>query len=166
MTNALVCPQCASEHAGDERFCRRCGMPLVPGGPAEEPRTERQRRARKIRPEYAQGPLVRVIGARNQPEAELLAGMLLEEGIPSLVRRSPAFDVPDFMASGPREVLVPQSALAAAQDVLLVGDGAPPRPPRIARDPAPARAVRIAVAALFALALLATVLFMATHVWD
>ena len=105
MASTLVCPQCASEHGGDERFCARCGMPLVHEGPAEAARSERQLRARKIRPEYAQGPLVRVVSARNQPEAEFLAGMLLEEGIPSLLRRSAAFDVPDFMASGPRDVL-------------------------------------------------------------
>ena len=163
MATTLVCPQCASEHDGDERFCARCGMPLVLDGPPEAARSERQRRARKIRPEYAQGQLVRVIGARNQPEAEFLAGMLLEEGIPSLLRRPPAFDVPDFMASGPRDVLVPESALAAARDVLLVGDSAPPRIPRTNEH---TRAARIALAALFALAVLATVLFMATHVWD
>ena len=152
MATTLVCPQCASEHDGDERFCARCGMPLVHDGPAEATRSERQQRARKIRPEYAQGPLVRVIGARNQPEAEFLAGMLLEEGIPSLLRRAAAFDV-----------LVPQSALAAARDVRLVGEGAPPRIPRTQEH---ARAARLALAALFAIALLATVLFMATHVWD
>ena len=163
MASTLVCPQCASEHGGDERFCGRCGMPLVHEGPAEARRSERQRRARKIRPEYAQGPLVRVIGARNQPEAEFLAGMLLEEGIPSLLRRPAAFDVPDFMASGPRDVLVPQSALAAARDVLLVGEGSPPRIPRTPERP---RAARIVLAALFAISVLATVLFMATHVWD
>ena len=163
MATTLVCPQCASEHGGDERFCARCGMPLVREGPAEAARSERQRRARKIRPEYAQGPLVRVIGARNQPEAEFLAGMLLEEGIPSLLRRSAAFDVPDFMASGPRDVLVPQSALAAARDLLLVDEGAPPRIPREREH---TRAARFALAALLALALLATILFMATHVWD
>ena len=163
MASTLVCPQCASEHSGDERFCVRCGMPLVREGPAEAARSERQRRARKIRPEYAQGPLVRVIGARNQPEAEFLAGMLLEEGIPSLLRRSAAFDVPDFMASGPRDVLVPQSALAAARDLLLVDEGAPPRIPRTNGR---TRAASLALATLFALALLATILFMATHVWD
>jgi hypothetical protein len=162
MSTTLVCPQCASEHDGDERFCARCGMPLVREGPAEAARSERQRRARKIRPEYAQGPLVRVIGARNQPEAEFLAGMLLEEGIPSLLRRSPAFDVPDFMASGPRDVLVPQSAVAAARDLLLVDEGAA----RIPRTQEHTRAARLALAALLALALLATILFMATHVWD
>ena len=163
MSSTLVCPQCASEHGGDERFCGRCGMPLVHEGPAEAARSERQQRARKIRPEYAQGPLVRVVGARNQPEAEFLAGMLLEEGIPSLLRRSAAFDVPDFMASGPRDVLVPQSALAAARDVLLVGEDAPPRIPRTHEH---TRAARLALAALFALAALTTILFMATHVWD
>ena len=50
---------------------------------------------------------MRVAAARNQPEAELLQGLLLEEGIPSMVRRSGGFDVPDFLASGPRDVLVP-----------------------------------------------------------
>ena len=35
--------------------------------------------------------------------------MLLEEGIPSLTRRSGGFDVPDFLAAGPRDILVPQS---------------------------------------------------------
>ena len=69
--------------------------------------SERRERARKIRPQYAEGPLVKVVGARNQAEAELLQGMLLEEGVPSLMRRSGGFDVPDFLASGPRDILVP-----------------------------------------------------------
>ena len=50
---------------------------------------------------------MRVAWARNQAEAELIAGLLLEEGIPSLVRRSGGFDVPDFLAAGPRDILVP-----------------------------------------------------------
>src|ERR1700693_980864 len=109
MTDAmLVCPECASEHGGGERFCPQCGMPLVHGGSAEGAVSERQQRARKIKPQYAQGALVKVTYARNQAEAELVAGMLLEEGIPSLLRRAPAFDVPDFMAGAARDVLVPQ----------------------------------------------------------
>ena len=84
--------------------------------PPEEraPLTAAQERARKVRASYAEGPLVRIAAARNQPEAELLQGLLLEEGIPSMVRRSGGFDVPDFLASGPRDVLVPQSGEAAA----------------------------------------------------
>ena len=44
---------------------------------------------------------MRVAGARNQAEAEFIQGMLLEEGVPSLLRRSAGFDVPDFLAAGP-----------------------------------------------------------------
>jgi hypothetical protein len=61
---------------------------------------------------------VRVATARNQAEAELLEGMLLEEGIPSLVRRTGGFDVPDFLAGGPRELLVPAAGAEAAREVL------------------------------------------------
>ena len=164
MDATLVCPECATEHGGDERFCPRCGMPLVPAGAgAEGEVSERRRQARKIKPEFAQGALVKAAWARNQVEAELIAGMLLEEGIPSLLRRAAAFDVPDFMASGPREVLVPLSGLQAARDVLLVGGDA-------ARATRPATAValrtRLVAGVLLAIALLAIVLFMATHVWD
>ncbi len=34
-------------------------------------------------------------------------------------RRARGFDVPDFLAAGPREVLVPASGVPAARDVLL-----------------------------------------------
>jgi hypothetical protein len=84
-----------------------------------EPVSESQERARKIKPQLAEGELVRVVGARNQAEAEFIQGMLLEEGVPSMVRRSAGFDVPDFLAAGPRDVLVPQSGLPAAREVLL-----------------------------------------------
>ena len=120
---ALVCPRCGAEHpaAERERFCAACAMPLVVAGDpatAEAPHSEAHARARKIRPEYARGELVRVAGGRNQPEAELMQGFLLEEGIPSLLRRSAAFDVPDFLAAGHRDVLVPQSGAQAARDLL------------------------------------------------
>jgi hypothetical protein len=63
--------------------------------------------------------------AQNQPEAELLQGLLLEEGIPSMTRRAPGFDVPDFLAAGPRDILVPESGMEAAREAL----GASPSPP-------------------------------------
>ena len=44
---------------------------------------------------------MKVASADNQPEAELIEALLLEEGIPSLLRRSGGFDVPDFLAAGP-----------------------------------------------------------------
>jgi hypothetical protein len=95
------------------------------GAPLEQPRDEMHGRARKIDPTYAEGALVRVAGGRNQAEAELIQNLLLEEGVPSLLRRTAGFDVPDFLAAGPRDVLVPQSGVEAARDVLLSADLAP-----------------------------------------
>jgi hypothetical protein len=156
----LVCAGCGTSHNGGERFCPHCGVPLAPAG-GEARVNERQERARKIDPRYTQGPLVWAAGASNQVEAEFLAGMLLEEGVPSLIRRAPGFDVPDFMASGAREILVPASGAQAARDV-LVDSGL-----RSAARPldAPARP-RLAAWVLLAVVLVTVVLFMATHVWD
>ena len=116
----LACPECARRYGPDERFCRVCGMPLVHTGPAEveEARDEAHERARKIRPEYTRGDLVRVAGGRNQAEAELIQGLLLEEGVPSMLRRTAGFDVPDFLAAGPRDVMVPESGAAHARATL------------------------------------------------
>ncbi len=118
---ALTCPSCGLAHPSDERFCRDCRMPLVlgDGHGGEEPVTPFSERVRKIKPQYAEGVLVRVIGARNQTEAEFIQGMLLEEGVPSTLRRTMGFDVPDMLAAGPRDVMVPLSGHAAARDVLL-----------------------------------------------
>jgi hypothetical protein len=116
----LACPSCARRYALSERFCRSCGMPLVYMSQAGEldPPTPARERARKVDPEYARGEPVRVGFARNQAEAELMQNILLEEGIPSMLKRSGGFDVPDFLAAGPRDVLVPESGAEAARDVL------------------------------------------------
>jgi hypothetical protein len=79
----------------------------------------------KIDAEYTRGDLVRVAGGRNQAEAELIQNLLLEEGIPSVVRRTAGFDVPDYLAGGPRDVLVAESAVAPARQMLLEADLAP-----------------------------------------
>ena len=102
-------------------------MPLVAQGgePLDEPLNEAHARARKIDPRYTEGKLVRVAGGRNQAEAEFIQGLLLEEGVPSILRRTAGFDVPDFLAAGPRDVMVPESGAAAAQDVLQETDLAP-----------------------------------------
>ena len=124
---ALVCPGCGDPARASEAFCARCGMPLSPaeGEALDTPLNDAHERARKINPIYTEGRLVRVAGGRNQAEAELIQGLLLEEGVPSMLRRSAGFDVPDFLAAGPRDVLVPQAGLEAAQDVLLQTDLAP-----------------------------------------
>jgi hypothetical protein len=99
-------------------------MPLVVAGADVEPLvpSEARVRARKIKPEFARGELVRVAAGRNQAEAELIQNMLLEEGVPSMLRRSAGFDVPDMLAAGPRDVLVPESGAEAARDTLLAAD--------------------------------------------
>ncbi len=97
-------------------------MPLVYAGSGEqEPVSDAKEHARKIRPQYARGDLVRVAGGRNQSEAEMIQGMLLEEGIPSILRRSRGFDVPDFLAAGPRDVMVPESGSEYARELLSAG---------------------------------------------
>jgi len=78
--------------------------------------------ARRINPAYARGKLVHVITARQQPEAEMIQGMLLEAGIPSTVKRSAGFDVPDMLAAGPRDVQVPYSGADAARRILNEAD--------------------------------------------
>jgi hypothetical protein len=136
----LVCPACGTGGAMTERFCPRCGSPFVlaPDGAGRRPAFEDEARvrARKIHPPYAEGEPVRVATAQNQPEAELIQGLLLEAGVPSLVRRSGGFDVPDFLAAGPRDILVPAAGEVAAREVLGTQarrPGAPVRPRRPAR---------------------------------
>ena len=123
MNETLVCPRCALPHQISERFCRNCGMPLVYAGSREEgPATDAHERARKVRPQYARGDLVRVTGARNMADGELIQSILLEHGIPSMLRRARGFDVPDFLAAGPRDVLVPESGYETAREVLAGTD--------------------------------------------
>ena len=111
-------------------------MPLTYAGEvdAEHESSEKQAHARKIKPQYARGrPAPRGHG-RQQPEAEFIQMLLLEEGIPSTLRRSAGFDVPDMLAAGPRDVLVPESGVEAARDVLLQSDIEVTHAPHIARE--------------------------------
>jgi hypothetical protein len=135
VTSPLVCPACGTGGGMSERFCPRCGSPFVyaPGfGGQVSPRDDdASARARKVHAPYAEGEPVRVARAQNQPEAELLQGLLLEAGVPSLVRRSGGFDVPDFLAAGPRDILVPSGGAAAARDVLGAPRAAARAPARL-----------------------------------
>jgi hypothetical protein len=121
----LVCPSCGGAFGGDERFCPRCGVPLVRADAEVAPPGRLRERLRKVKPQYAEGELTRVARARHQAEAELIQNLLLEEGIPSMTRRSGGFDVPDFLAAGPRDVLVPRSGADAARELLTPRDAEP-----------------------------------------
>ena len=129
----LVCPSCGASYDAEQRFCPECQLPLTYAHDDEDdamgPVSERHRLARKIKPQLAEGRLVRVAGASNQAEGEFIQSMLLEEGVPSVLRRSAGFDVPDFLAGGPRDVLVPESGVATARETLLQAELISSEPP-------------------------------------
>jgi hypothetical protein len=85
--------------------------------------------------------------------------MLLEERVPSVQRRSRGFDVPDFLAAGPRDVLVPESGAVAAREVLLEAELVPNQPVEPAVAPA-----RVALALLALVVLIAIVAWLGTEV--
>jgi signal recognition particle subunit SEC65 len=62
------------------------------------------------------GRLVKVAVALNQMEAEMIQGLLSECGIPSMVQRT--VDNPEFLAAGPRQILVPEAAAERAREAL------------------------------------------------
>jgi putative signal transducing protein len=64
------------------------------------------------------GRLVKVAYAQSQMEAEMIQGLLAEHGIPSMVQRTMGFDNPEFLAAGPRNVLVPEAVAQEAREVL------------------------------------------------
>jgi hypothetical protein len=114
----LRCPSCERTHPDTDRFCSGCGMPLVKARGEEHAPSERQREARKIKPQYAEGELVKVARATSQVEADFISGLLLEEGIPSMSRRALGVDVPDMLVAGARDILVPESGAQAAREAL------------------------------------------------
>ena len=159
----LVCPQCSARFGAEERFCPECRLPLVleSAGESAEYETERHRRLRKVKPQLSEGELVKVAWARNESEGEFIQGLLLEEGVPSLLRRSAGFDVPDFLAAGPRDVMVPVSGAQTAREVLLQADVI--RPDREARPVDPRRLALGLLVALVLGVLLVWLLSLAIH---
>jgi hypothetical protein len=132
-------------------------MPLVYAGVTgvDQPITETHARARKIKPQYAEGELVRVAGARHQSEAELIQGLLLEEGVPSVLRRTRGFDVPDMLSAGPRDVMVPESGAGAAREVLLEAEMLPVAGSAASTPTPPGRVLAVLLATVAVVALIA-----------
>jgi hypothetical protein len=48
----------------------------------------------------------------------MLQGLLSEAGIPSVLKRSGGFDAPEFLAAGPRDVMVNSEQARKAREVL------------------------------------------------
>jgi hypothetical protein len=65
--------------------------------------------------------------------------LLLEEGVPSTVRRSAGSDVPELLAAGRRDILVPESGVEAARQVLAESEVGSQPAIQAASGPAPLR---------------------------
>ena len=105
--------------------------------------------------------LVKVAYAHDQMEAEFLQGLLHDADVNSVVRRAPGFDVPEFLAAGPRHVLVAASDVPIARDVLRQGDGDATAPPTWSSADRPSR---VLAGLLIGVALVALVVCLATDV--
>ena len=64
------------------------------------------------------GDWVKIGSAPNETMALLMEAVLKGAGVPALVRRASGFDVPDFLAAGPRDVLVPETDVDYARQLL------------------------------------------------
>ena len=61
---------------------------------------------------------MKVAVAPNETSALMMEAVLEDAGIPSLIQRARGFDAPDFLSAGPRDVLVPDSLLGEAKQIL------------------------------------------------
>jgi hypothetical protein len=105
---------------------------------------------------HGEDALVKVAYARDQAEAEFLQGLLETEGVASIAQRAPGFDVPDFLAAGPRDVLVAARDVQTARALLTLGedDGTTHEPDA---PPTPDNARRVLAFVLLAAAIAAGV---------
>jgi predicted Fe-Mo cluster-binding NifX family protein len=60
----------------------------------------------------------RLTSAQNLTEAEMIAGLLDEQGIRVLIRRQIGMDVPDFLAAGPRILFVDEDRYEEAAELV------------------------------------------------
>jgi hypothetical protein len=107
------------------------------------------------------GNLVKVARAGDEGEAELLQGLLRAADVGSVLRRAPGFDVPEFGAAGPRDVLVAASDVPVAQDALRQVD---PGEPATASPSGAGRRRRVLALVLIPLAVVVLVVCLATDV--
>lgn len=121
-----TCPFCGCEFERGDSACPSCDLPLLHDSVEASANHGTVIMATAPCPEFATGSLRRVTIASNQAEAEMVESMLRSEGIPCIVRRSPGADVPDFLAAGRRDILVPEGGLAAARDLLRIKPSSTP----------------------------------------
>jgi Putative prokaryotic signal transducing protein len=69
------------------------------------------------------GRLVRVALVQNEMEAEMIRGLLTDNGIPSMVRRMTGFGDWTLTSAGPQEVVVPEAAVEKAREIIADAPG-------------------------------------------
>ena len=105
----------------------------------------------RVRREYTHGDLVTVTTVRHAAEGEMLRGMLLEEGIPSMVRPARGSVIPQALGAGPHELVVTESGYETAYQVVHGELPQPQRPGSRSRpEPGNLLAVVLVVAGLLA----------------
>ena len=90
---------------------RAAALPLVHADGAPAPRRVRARASARARSARST-PRARSCGSparATRPRPSCSRGCCSRRACPSLMRRSGGFDVPDFLAAGPRDILVPAS---------------------------------------------------------
>lgn len=60
----------------------------------------------------------RLTWAQNLTEAEMIAGLLEQEGIEVVIQRQLGLDAPDFLGGGPRILLVDEARHAEAAELV------------------------------------------------
>ncbi|HEV7918157.1 MAG TPA: DUF2007 domain-containing protein [Solirubrobacterales bacterium] len=116
-----ICPFCGSDFQPGAVACPSCDLPLLTEHSQREAvaaGTSMLMMSSRPRPEFSRGGLRRIAIASNQAEAEMVESLLRSEGIPCVVRRTAGADVPDFLAAGRRDILVPEGGVTAARDLL------------------------------------------------
>ena len=102
--------------------------------------------------------LVWVTSANNEAEGDLIQSLLSDAGVQAVVRRSQAFDVPDYLAAGQRDVLVGESQAELARTVL----GETGRAASASSSPLVDAPLRVVAGTLIAVALVALVAWLGT----
>ena len=121
----LFCPVCGASYPADERFCATCKLPLVYSdhvrevGDVSATATSAPARSSRSSPRASWcGSPARA----TRPRPSSSRACCSRRAFPACCAAAPASTCPDFLAAGPRDVLVPETAVATAREVLLEGE--------------------------------------------
>ena len=121
----MFCPVCASEYQPGIRTCADCDVPLIPEPPAGDEEI------------IFDDPVVLAAEVWNPAEAEIICSLLRAHEIPCILKAENQYAVDATYTIGPlarRRILVRESDLQRAQEILRAG---PVADPEVLPDPWP-----------------------------